>query len=139
MSELLTDVVPLLRDVAFASLSEEAFEIMMSCSFTRPALVASAVGWPQLTALVSERQEPLQVLLCGSLAVNLLSSPPPVEEADTRAREEMADRVTTGRFLGYFTECLEASVSRREWPQGSEAYHSSKRLADIASKLVAQG
>jgi len=151
MPSLLIEVVPLLLDTTFPTLTESAFDVVVQCSSSHAPEVASALGWSQLAVLVSDGQQrpewlaaqPLQILLCGRLATNLLSSssgPTALEgEQDIRVREDMASGLINGRFLEYFIECLDAAVARREWPVGTQAYHSVLGLAEIAIKLAALG
>jgi len=51
----------------------------------------------------------------------------------------MSRFLSDSHFLPYFAECLEASVSRREWPNGTNAYHSPARMAQLAGVLAGLG
>lgn len=147
--ELIGVVAPLLKPGCpqFRALAGAAFDVLVSSSFRHASAVADAVGWPELATVVVGSwdqpewlpAEPLRGFLCGLLATDLLTLPPPSSESQSRAREEIKKVLTGDRFFMSYEECLRAAVARREWPNGTQAYHSPLRLAELAGRLTALG
>jgi hypothetical protein len=67
------------------------------------------------------------------------NTPVPAAAPEQEAREAITAGIGKGRFLGLYIECLMAATDRREWPIGTEAYHSVVRLAELAVRLAALG
>jgi len=146
--QLLSTVVPLLSQGDFRSLQEAAFDILVSCSRSHATAVVEVVGWQELAKLTAEGEErpawlpakSLHLFLCGRLAVDVISNTSiPASAPEKEAREAITAGIGKGRFLGLYIECLEAATDRREWPIGTEAYHSVARLAELGVRLAALG
>lgn len=148
VTQLVVEVAPHQSSSSSQVVSEAALDVLVSCSFHCPAQVATAVSWPLLAAMVSEddtvrpsrlQADPLSVLTCGLLASNLLNAPASEDEDSASAKTLMATRLADGHFIEYFLLATQAAAERREWPQGSCAFHSPKRLAAVVSHLSLNG
>jgi len=129
----------------FEQLSQGSLDLLVSCSFSAPAVVAGALGWQQLAELLAEDEKrpawlpsgPLEVLVSGLLVTNCLSAAQPGDLSQAE-KDELLHGLS-GNFLGHFTESLQAAVSREAWPAESHVFHSPQRLAEAARKLAGLG
>eukprot|EP00441_Pelagodinium_beii_P044104 CAMPEP_0197651984 /NCGR_PEP_ID=MMETSP1338-20131121/34173_1 /TAXON_ID=43686 ORGANISM="Pelagodinium beii, Strain RCC1491" /NCGR_SAMPLE_ID=MMETSP1338 /ASSEMBLY_ACC=CAM_ASM_000754 /LENGTH=561 /DNA_ID=CAMNT_0043226763 /DNA_START=45 /DNA_END=1727 /DNA_ORIENTATION=+ len=142
---LVAGAVSLLQDNGkFEQLSQGSLDLLVSCSFSAPTVVAEALGWPQLTQLLAEGESrpiwlpngPLEILVSGLLVTNCLSAQP--HDLSQDEKDELLHALS-GNFLGHFVESLQAAVSREAWPAESHVFHSPQRLAEAARKLSGLG
>jgi hypothetical protein len=127
-------------------LAEVALDCFVSLSFHAPTAVLGALGWERLADLLAEddgrpewlERSQLCSLGCGLLAANLLLGAGEEAEAPitTVARDLVATRLARSHFAEQLILALQASAERREWPQGSNTYHSPARLAVVVQRLA---
>mmetsp|Transcript_42242 Transcript_42242/g.74068 ORF Transcript_42242/g.74068 Transcript_42242/m.74068 type:complete len:587 (+) Transcript_42242:70-1830(+) len=146
LKAVVTMVTPSMMSSSFEAVSQAVLDTLVSCSFSCPDAVVSAVSLPTIASLLSEGpdhpgwlpSEPLFVFICGLLATNVLSVPIETPEAEA-ARAQILNRLSEGPFLGYFLQATDAAVERREWPADTAAYHSPARVALCAQQLADYG
>lgn len=144
--QLIAEATQFLSDNGnFEQLSQATLDLLVSCSFSNPAEVRDALDWEQLAALLSDGETrpswlplgPLEVLICGFLAVNWVTAS--ADWASEPYASEVSQSLAAGQFLDHFDECLQAAVKRCTWPETSSAFHSPQRLAEVAKKLAGLG
>lgn len=142
---LIAEALPFLSDNdKFEQLSQATLDLLVSCSFSSPAEVRAALGWEQLAGLLADDESrpswlplgPLEVLICGFLAINWVSAS---DWAGEPHASEVCQNLQAGSFLDHFVECLQSAVKRCAWPENSSAFHSPQRLAEVARKIAGLG
>jgi hypothetical protein len=125
-------------------LAEVALDCFVSLSFHAPAAVLGALGWERLLDFLAEdehrpgwlERSEVTSFGCSLLAANVLGREPGLGGDADSAREQVAWCLANSPFAEQLVQALQASAERREWPAGSNTYHSPCRLTAVVLCLA---